>query len=61
MAAPAIGNLNDDNGDGRVDEDDIPDIVFTNFSGGAAFGYTLLWVIVAVPDLRCRPPPSLYA
>ncbi len=35
MAAPSIGNLNDDNGDGRVDEDDIPDIVFTNFSGGA--------------------------
>jgi hypothetical protein len=35
MAAPAIGNLNDDNGDGRVDEDDIPDIVFASFSGGA--------------------------
>jgi len=35
MAAPAIGNLNDDNGDGRIDEDDIPDVVFTSFSGGA--------------------------
>ncbi len=35
MAAPAIGNLNDDNGDGRVDDDDVPDIVFANFSGGA--------------------------
>jgi len=35
MAAPAIGNLNDDNGDGRVNENDIPDIVFTSFSGGA--------------------------
>ena len=35
MSAPAIGNLNDDNGDGRVNEDDIPDIVFTSFSDGA--------------------------
>ena len=35
MAAPAVGNLDDDNGDGRVDADDIPDVVFTNFAGGA--------------------------
>ena len=31
MAAPAIGNLTDDNGDGRIDDLDIPDIVFTAF------------------------------
>ncbi len=35
MAAPAIANLNDDNGDGRVNEDDIPDVVFTTFTGSA--------------------------
>lgn len=35
MAAPAVGNLTDDNGDGRVDELDIPDIVFSSFANGA--------------------------
>ena len=35
MAAPAIGNLTDDNGDGLVDDDDIPDIVFTTFTSSA--------------------------
>jgi hypothetical protein len=34
MSAPAIANLTDDDGDGDIDEDDIPDIVFTTFSGG---------------------------
>ncbi len=34
MAAPAIGNLTDDNGDGLVDDGDIPDIVFSTFTGG---------------------------
>jgi hypothetical protein len=31
---PAIGNLTDDNGDGRIDERDIPDIAFTTFETG---------------------------
>jgi hypothetical protein len=35
MAAPAIANLDDDNGDGIVNEDDIPDVVFTSFENGA--------------------------
>lgn len=35
MATPAIGNLTDDNGDGLINEDDVPDIVFTSFAGGA--------------------------
>jgi hypothetical protein len=33
IVMPAVGNLNDDNGDGRVDETDIPDIVFTTWMG----------------------------
>jgi hypothetical protein len=33
IVMPAVGNLNDDNGDGRVDETDIPDIVFTTWIG----------------------------
>jgi hypothetical protein len=35
MAAPAIGNLDDDNQDGQVNEDDIPDVVFASFQGSA--------------------------
>jgi len=35
MSAPALGNLDDDNLDGIIDARDIPDIVFSSFSGGA--------------------------
>jgi hypothetical protein len=35
MAAPAVGNLNDDNADGIIDENDIPDIVYTAFQGNS--------------------------
>jgi hypothetical protein len=31
IVMPAIGNLTDDNGDGRIDEDDDPDIAFTTW------------------------------
>lgn len=34
MSAPAVANLNDDNGDGLVDTNDIPDIVFLTFTAG---------------------------
>jgi hypothetical protein len=32
IVMPAVGNLNDDNGDGQVDENDVPEIVFTTWS-----------------------------
>ena len=32
MSTPVVVNLNDDNGDGRVDHNDIPDIVFNSFN-----------------------------
>jgi len=32
MMTPVVGNLTDDNGDGNIDENDIPDIVFTTFA-----------------------------
>jgi hypothetical protein len=38
---PAIGNLTDDNGDGVVDRDDVPDIAYTVFSSGGAAGGVL--------------------
>jgi len=33
IVMPAIGNLTDDNGDGAVDEDDQPDVAFTEWAG----------------------------
>lgn len=35
MAAPIVVSLNDDNSDGKIGEDDIPDVVFSTFAGGA--------------------------
>jgi len=35
MAQPVVANLNDDNGDGLVDDLDIPDILFCTFTGGS--------------------------
>lgn len=35
MAAPAVGNLTDDNGDGQIDHHDVPDVVFTTFAGSS--------------------------
>lgn len=35
MSTPVVANLTDDNGDGLINEDDVPDIVFTTFSGSA--------------------------
>ncbi len=35
MSAPMVANLNDDNGDGAIDENDIPDVVFNTFRIGS--------------------------
>ncbi len=35
MATPAVANLTDDNGDGAIDHDDQPDVVFAAFTGSA--------------------------
>jgi hypothetical protein len=34
MSAAMVANLNDDNGDGAIDENDIPDVVFNTFRAG---------------------------
>jgi hypothetical protein len=34
MATPVVGQLTDDNGDGFIDDTDIPDIVFNTFQNG---------------------------
>ncbi len=33
MMAPMVANLTDDNGDGLINEDDVPDVVFSTFTG----------------------------
>ncbi len=35
MSTPSVMNLTDDNGDGKIDENDIPDVIFTAFKNGA--------------------------
>lgn len=35
MMAPMVVNLTDDNGDGRINADDVPDVVFNTFVGSA--------------------------
>jgi len=35
MSAPMVANLNDDNGDGRIDQNDIPDVVFNTYRIGS--------------------------
>jgi hypothetical protein len=34
MMAPMVASLNDDDGDGDADQNDIPDVVFNTFAGG---------------------------
>jgi hypothetical protein len=36
MMTPAVVSLTDDNGDGRVDQDDVPDVVFTTYVSGGS-------------------------
>ncbi|OIP42753.1 MAG: hypothetical protein AUK47_03700 [Deltaproteobacteria bacterium CG2_30_63_29] len=35
MMTPVVINLTDDNNDGKIDSDDIPDVVFGTFTGGS--------------------------
>ncbi|MES2643142.1 MAG: VCBS repeat-containing protein [Myxococcota bacterium] len=45
MSTPSVGNLTDDNADGVIDDNDIPDIVFTSFANG---GYTSAGTLTAI-------------
>jgi len=45
MATPSVGQLTDDNGDGAIDELDIPDIVFTTFRSSQYSGRGYLRVV----------------
>ena len=45
MAQPVVANVTDDNGDGLVNDDDIPDILFCAFGGGGYGGPGVLRVL----------------
>lgn len=45
MMAPMVANLTDDNGDGKIDRNDIPDIVFNTYAGSAYTKNGILRVI----------------
>jgi hypothetical protein len=45
MMAPMVANLSDDNGDGKVDRNDIPDVVFNTFAGSDYWGAGVLRAI----------------
>ncbi len=45
MATPTVANLTDDNGDGIIDETDVPDIVFTSYPGS---GYNAPGALTAI-------------
>ena len=48
MMTPIVVNLDDDNCDGKVNEKDIPEIVFSTFSGGAYYKQGTLHAISVV-------------
>ncbi len=75
MSTPMVANLTDDNGDGKIDENDLPEIIFTSFSfNGSQLGSGVLRAIngatgqevftsalndSAGRDLRLNPAASL--
>src|SRR5699024_3831209 len=48
MMAPIVVNLDDDDCDGKVNEKDIPEIVFSTFTGGAYYKQGTLHAISVV-------------
>ncbi len=51
MASPIVGNLTDDNGDGVIDRNDIPDVVFTTFRG-SRYNYDGVLRVISGDDGR---------
>lgn len=45
MMVPAVANLNDDNGDGRVDALDVPDVIFSSFKDRTHHRDGILWAV----------------
>ncbi len=69
MMQPVVANLNDDNRDGRIDRDDIPDVVFSTFAAGNYWSEGILRAVsgadghrlwpVEAPEYRTTPGSSV--
>ena len=61
---PAVANIDDDNGDGQIDENDVPDIIYTAFDawksqpGGASLEEPVDPVCRSQPGASRRPSGS---
>ncbi len=55
MMAPMVANLTDDDGDGDIDVDDIPDVVFHTFTGSDYWGDGILRAVSGDDGSRVWP------
>lgn len=55
MMAPMVANLTDDDGDGDIDQDDIPDVVFHTFAGNNYWENGILRVVSGADGSRIWP------
>ncbi|MEI8255182.1 MAG: VCBS repeat-containing protein [Deltaproteobacteria bacterium] len=70
MMQPVVANLTDDNGDGRIDHNDVPDVVFNTFVGSnywydgilraiSGADGSRIWPAAADPGYRTTPGASI--
>jgi hypothetical protein len=70
MMQPVVANLTDDKGDGRIDHNDVPDVVFNTFAGSNYWSDGILravsgddghrlWPAAADPGYRTTPGASV--
>jgi len=58
MMTPMVANLTDDDEDGDIDADDIPDVVFNTFAGNDYWGNGILRVVSGDDGSRVWPAPG---
>ncbi|MCB9602343.1 MAG: hypothetical protein H6724_11675 [Sandaracinus sp.] len=58
MMAPMVANLTDDDGDGDVDRDDVPDVVFHTFTGNDYWGNGILRAVSGDDGRELWPAPG---
>ena len=59
MMAPMVANLTDDDGDGAIDRNDIPDVVFHTFTGNDYWGNGILRAVSGDDGRELWPAPGV--
>lgn len=59
MMAPMVANLTDDDGDGRIDRNDIPDVVFHTFTSNDYWGNGILRAVSGDDGRELWPAPGV--